>query len=194
MGRWKQIIKILKENILRFAGKESDGTVRDEKPDGQYLCCIMAWEICEFARRLHAIPKKSHRLIIVDDGSEAAFLALEKAGHDINHMTLVTDREEHFERILSEIYEEDGLVVEVAGQRDEAAGMVLEFDGTFCLRLRDGTFYDRFFFCGNGREWEAGELQRILFGDSSEELFLFGRRELPDDYKGCIYVERLANS
>lgn len=193
--RWKKILHLLKKRKSGWRTEErSEQVPEEEKSDGQYLCCVMSWEICEFARRKHGIARKNHRIIIVDDGSESAMLVLRKAGHDINHLTLATDREEHFERILGEIYEEDGLVVEVTDRNLTERGMTLSFNGKFCIRMEDKTVYQTVFFHYEGKEWEAGELQTLLFGESSEELFLFGNGELPEDCKGRIFVQKLSDS
>lgn len=162
--------------------------------DGLYLCCIMAWEICEFARRIHRISRKRYRLTIVDDGGEAAVITLLKAGHDINRMTLVTDREEHFADIVDDIYEENGLVVEWTDKMRKYDGITVEFGGNFRIYMEDGTVYDKILFSLDGQEWEAGALQALLFGESSDELFLFGAGELPEVYNGRVFVEKLANS
>lgn len=190
------MIEILKQKIERFSHRMRDTTGREEcKPsDGVYLCCVMSREICEFARRIHSVPRRKYRLTIMDDGGEAAAVTLLKSGHDINRMTLVTDREEHFESVIDELYEEEGLVVEIADRDRETEGMTVEFNGTFCVRMDDNTRYDKIFFSLDGKEWEAGELQELLFGESSDELFLFGEGELPDGYAGRIFVEKLANS
>lgn len=194
--RWKKIIGILKQKIERLSGcLRGEKIPEEEAPsDGLYLCCIMAWEICEFARRLHQIPRKKYRLTIVDDGGEAAFVTLLKAGHDINRLTLVTDREEHFADIAEDIYEENGLVVEVTENEAGHGGITVEFKGAFRICMEDGTIYDKILFNLDGREWEAGALQKYLFGESSDELFLFGTGEVPEAYVGRVFVEKLANS
>lgn len=193
---WKKITEVLKQKtdsvFGKFRKKRKSGESRPS--DGVYLCCIMAWEICEFTRRIHQISRKSYRLTIVDDGSEASYVALLKAGHDINRLTLVTERGKHFEDLMDDIYEENGLVVEVAETGQKVPGITVEFGERFRISLEDGTLYDKILFSLDGREWEAGALQEFLFGESSYELFLFGEWELPEAYRGRIFVEKLANS
>ena len=70
-------------------------------------------------------PQKCWHMAVLDDESAMTDEVLELVYEDLNYLTVVTDRAEHFESMADEVYEETGLLIHFARQIPPDANILL---------------------------------------------------------------------
>lgn len=104
-----------------------------------WLWCLMMDVLVEKVRVYRGISKKYVRLAIIDGGGEETFKILPLLIPGQNYVTLITERRQEFETLLDQIYEEEGLLVQV-----EQKPLKLKIDSQIVVELTknaDKAFY-----------------------------------------------------
>lgn len=77
------------------------------------LIYIMFDQIMNLAIKDNCIDRKEMRLTIIDSGDSKIDYILDLIIHDLNHLTIITQRAEYFKEYVDIIYDNTGLVIEV---------------------------------------------------------------------------------
>ena len=104
----------------------------EEKTFSQYIQYVP--QILTWFRREKGIPRKDLKLTVIDDEEQPAWKisqVLEILITDLNLLYLITEREEVFEELADEAYEEYGLLILIREKKEE------ETPGNLVLDLRD---------------------------------------------------------
>lgn len=71
-------------------------------------------------------PRKEWHMAILDDETYETEELLQRVSEDFNHLSIVTNRGEHFLDLSDLIYEETGLVLQITGQIPAKANIILD--------------------------------------------------------------------
>ncbi len=110
----RDAIKSFLENIFNKRREtETDGSWEDEKEEGNpYLDQIR--EIMEQVLEMKKIPYEAFAPILIDGReSNDTLMAAELLSRDLNRLVVLTERPEYFEAYADNMYEEQGLIVEI---------------------------------------------------------------------------------
>ena|GEM_PF-2771835 len=85
----------------------------DKVADGNLIPLLFTNEIIEWIRNKHEISEKEQHIVIMDSGGFAPGFVLSHFEDTLNHLTIITKREQYFEEYVEYMYEQTGLLVSV---------------------------------------------------------------------------------
>lgn len=92
--------------------------VREYRPEsfgdhGWLLKYLVFPDLVERIREKYNIESKDLNLVMIDSGDRKIQFLLEVLIEDLNRLTIVTDRPQHFDKFVDAVYEDSGLMVEL---------------------------------------------------------------------------------
>jgi hypothetical protein len=182
-----------------------------------YLYYVMASEICSYIRRIHAISLKKLHVVVIEGSSLGTQLVIEKIYPTLNYLTIVTDNKESYEEIEEKIAYETGLAIGYLEEVPRDADFIIDLSehlpdnktflkkGTVYLdfyqqkektnsilgKNPDLHYYNQIWFSYHQIYAEGHQMQKRIWREETEELLRFGDGEIPEELRGCIFVEKI---
>lgn len=85
----------------------------DKVADGNLIPLLFMNEMIEWIRNKHEISEKEQHIVIIDSGGFSSGFVLSHLEDTLNHLTIITKREQYFEEYVEYMYEQTGLLVSV---------------------------------------------------------------------------------
>lgn len=85
----------------------------DRRDNAWIMKYIVFSELYKQVVEEYQMDQKEINLVLIDSGDRKIQLLLENLVEDLNHLTIITEREVHFEKFVDAVYNETGLMVEL---------------------------------------------------------------------------------